>query len=179
MSQAADDLLKRADKARRDRQLDSARADLLEATELLRLEKDDIRLAPALRELGELERKLGQGVFARKHYEEAVELLRSPGDVLKLAHTVRHLGDVYRDAGDFCLAAKCYTEALELYRSRSDASQLDVANAVRSMAVLKQESGATEEARTLWAKARELYATAGIESGVAESSARLARLGTR
>jgi tetratricopeptide (TPR) repeat protein len=122
---------------------------LIQAVELPRRETGDTRLAPALRDLGELERKLHEPARAREHYEEAVKLLRSQGDLLRLAHTVRHLGDVYHDAGEAGLAASCYREALELYRSRNDVPRLDLANAIRSMAVLHEGVGASEEAQAL------------------------------
>ena len=45
------------------------------------------------------------------------------------------------------------------------------------MAILKEELGQVEEARLLWARARDLYGAVGIEAGVAECADHLARLG--
>ena len=56
------------------------------------------------------------------------------------------------------------------------AARLDHANALRPMAILKEELGQVEEARALWRRARELYGAVGIEAGVAECADRLARL---
>src|SRR5664279_3014351 len=95
MSEAADKLLERAEQARCEKRLADAREDWLTAIELLRRDNQGEQLGQALRALGELERKLGDGQSARAHYEEAVALGRKHGDALRLAHTVRHLGDVY------------------------------------------------------------------------------------
>ena len=43
--------------------------------------------------------------------------------------------------------------------------------------MLKEGAGEIEEAKRLWKQARDLYEAANVTEGVAESSARLARLG--
>ncbi len=91
-----------------------------------------------------------------------------------LAHTVRHLGDVYHEEGRPDLAESCYHEALTLHRGREDRSPLDVANAVRSLAVLRWE-----QTRALWEEARDLYTAVGVEAGVKERTARVAALSVR
>lgn len=176
VSEAADQLLEKASQAQREKRLPAARHNLQAALELLREQQDPIRLAHALRALGELERKLHDGHAAREHYEEAVSLYRKHGDPLKLAHTVRHLGDVHRDMGRADLAGPCYYEALALYRSHADTAPLDLANAIRSLALLKTEAGETTTARALWHEAHDLYATEKLDAGVAECAARLSRL---
>ena len=95
---------------------------------------------------------------------------------MKLAHTARHPGDVYRENGHSELARPCYEEALALYRAHPEAAPLDVANAIRSMAVLKHDSDERPAARALWIEARELYAAEGIDAGVAECDRRLGQL---
>jgi tetratricopeptide (TPR) repeat protein len=162
-----------------DDRLVDAKRDLLESISLCRQTDDRVKLAMALRELGEMERRLNNGAAARQHYEEAVALYRGTGDALRLAHTVRHLGDVHHDAGREELAEPCYREALHLYRSHNEARPLDLANAIRSMAVLKGEAGEAGESRLLWEEARDLYAAVKVPAGVAECSARLARLTRR
>jgi hypothetical protein len=54
-----------------------------------------------------------------------------------------------------------------------------LANAVRSLAVLKGEAPEIEEATRLWQEAHDLYATVNVAAGVAESAARLAILAWR
>ena len=75
------------------------------------------------------------------------------------------------------LAESCYHEALALYRRDEQTSPIDLANAIRPLAILKDDAGEKEEAKQLWKEARDLYATVNVQEGVAESSARLARLG--
>ena len=97
-------------------------------------------------------------------------------DALKLAHRVRHLGDSYYYAGRWALAEPCYVEALSIYRRHERTQALDLANAIRSFAVLKDEVGATEQSQSLWQQAHDLYVGLKLSAGIAESAARLALL---
>ena len=151
------------------------RARLLKTVGQLREGGDRAELARALRNLGELERRLFPGA-AREHYEQAVAIFREVGDPLKLAHTVRHLGDVHHEAGRGELAEPCYREALALYRSHEPRHPLNLANAIRSLAVLEGEAGDMDEAIGLWQEAHDLYAAVKVPAGVAEAAARLALL---
>ena len=101
---------------------------------------------------------------------------RRGDDALKLAHRVRHLGDAYYYAGRWALAEPCYVEALSIYRRNERTRPLDLANAVRSLAVLKDEVGATEQSQSLWQEAHDLYVALNVPAGIAESAARLALL---
>ena len=175
MTNAAD-LLLRAVEAKQQGRLGEASQHVLRAISLLREKPPGIELAKALRLLAELERKLHDKAAALQHYQEAVILCRSHGDPLMLAHTVRHLGDVYQDAAQPELAEPCYREALELYRTHRDTTPLDLANAIRSMAVLKAAVGEIEQARSLWQQARDLYSQVNVSEGVAEASVRIAQL---
>jgi tetratricopeptide (TPR) repeat protein len=112
-------------------------------------------------------------------YKLAVEGLRTIDEPLRLAHAVRHLGDAYYYAGQKSLAEPCYVEALSIYREREDRRPLDLANAIRSFAVLKDELGASEESQRLWQEAHDLYQAVNVTAGVAESAARLALLAQR
>ena len=147
-----------------------------EAVELLRVKGPSRELVQALRALSEVERDLGNHDEALELYEEAVRVSRLEGDSLLLAHTIRHLGQLHHDAGRVVDAKQCYLNALELYRNHEDAPPLDVANAVRPLAILKGESGEAEAARRLWQEARDLYEGCGVQEGVDECSERLARL---
>jgi tetratricopeptide (TPR) repeat protein len=177
MPETSDSIVERAQLAQQEYRLADARQNWLAAIDSLR--RDDTRepLANALRSLGELERKLRDGESARRHYEESVAILRNCPDRVKLAHTVRHLGDVHHDAGRGVLAAPCYDEALALYRTHPSPPPLDLANAIRSMAVLKQETGDRQQAIALWSEARELYSSLQVDAGIAECTTQLAKLG--
>jgi len=133
------------------------------------MEIEDARFSQAcsLRELAEQHRASGNAAEARAAYEESVRLLRQCDNPLRFAHTIRHLGDVYYEQGERDRAAVAYDEALAVYRSRPDARVLDVANAVRSLAVLRD----TEE---LWQEALDLYRKAGVMAGVANAAGKLA-----
>ena len=112
-------------------------------------------------------------------YKAAVGALRKADDPLRLAHAVRHLGDAYYRTGQASLAEPCYLEALSIYRSNEDRAPLDLANAIRSLAVLTDEGGAAQEAQHLWREAHDLYLSVDVPAGVAESAARLALLAQR
>jgi tetratricopeptide (TPR) repeat protein len=176
MSHEIDDLLQRAGQARGERRLADAQRDLLLAVELLRQAGARAELAQALKELGEVERHLPDGDGGRRHYEESVAIWRELDDPIRLAHTVRHLGDVHRAGGRPALAEPCYHEALALYRGSQETRPLDLANAIRSLAVLKEEAGERVEAGLLWEEAHDLYTALGVTAGVAESAARRSRL---
>jgi tetratricopeptide (TPR) repeat protein len=133
-------------------------------------------LALALKGLGQIERDLHHGDAALQHYEEAAEIYRAESDPLKLAHTVRHVGDIHQDAGRLKLAEPCYREALAIYRAHAETPPLDLANAIRSLALLKSNTGEAAQARALWEEARNLYAMVNVEAGVQESSRRIALL---
>jgi len=109
----------------------------------------------------------------------AVASVGKVDDPLRLAHTVRHLGDAYYYAGRWPLAEPCYVEALSIYRRHENRKPLDLANAIRSFAVLKDEVGAAEAAKHLWQEAHDLYVALNATAGVAESAARLALLARR
>ena len=110
------------------------------------------------------------GATAQKCYEESVALLRELDEPLLLAHTVRHLGDVYHEEGRSDLAESRYLEALSLYRRHQGHLPLDLANAIRRLAVLRWE-----QSRAFWEEARDLYTAIGIEAGIKEGTARLKR----
>lgn len=135
-----------------------------------------IGLIRGLKALGHLVCDLGQYERARTLYEEAVELSREEGDALLIAHTVRHLGDLYREAGRAADADQCYQEALSRYRNASDPPVLDVANAHRSAATLRETEGDIQVARQLWSEALRGYKAANVQSGIRECEGRLSSL---
>ncbi|HSB63846.1 MAG TPA: tetratricopeptide repeat protein [Thermoanaerobaculia bacterium] len=177
MSTDAATLIERANQARREHRLADAHRDFVEAVALSRQKGKQVDLLQALKGLGQIERDLGRADAARPLYEEAVAICRRRDDPLSLAHTIRHLADIHRDTGRPDLAEPCYDEALALYRSSERTPPLDLANAIRPFAILKEGAGDIEEARRLWKEARDLYAAVKVEEGVRECSARLERLG--
>ena len=134
--------------------------------------------ARILVEAGYRARREGRLDEALTLYEEAAAEYRSSGEALALAHTVRHVGDIHRQAGRLELAEPHYREALALYRNHPNPPRLDLANAIRPLAILEERAGRADEARRLWTEARELYEAGGVAEGTAESSRRLAGLAT-
>jgi tetratricopeptide (TPR) repeat protein len=123
--------------------------------------------------LGQIERDRGELDGALAKYEEAARLASETGEATLLAHTVRHLGDILRKMARTAEAEKRYDEALGIYRAQPDTTPLDLANAFRGMAVLKDEIGERGIARALWEEASRLYALAGVDAGVAECRKRI------
>jgi ankyrin repeat protein len=152
-------------------QPDEARELFAEAEAMSRKSGAKRELVEALKSIAQIDRDLGRRSAALPFYEEAVTVCRDLGDPLLLAHTVRHLGDLHHDGGRDDLAEPLYAEALELYREW-DAPPLDLANALRSIAV------ATNSA-AFWEEAFHLYVKTHVPPGAAESAIRLAELAHR
>ena len=133
-------------------------------------------LAKELRRRGEAERGMPGGDGGVGSYEQAIAILREENEPLLLAHALRHLGDIHHDRGRNDLAARFYDEALILYRGHAEASPLDLANALRSQALLKEETNHRDEAIALWREAGELYEMVDVEAGAKESARHVARL---
>lgn len=162
--------------ARRENRLQDARNILRDALTLSRESADELDLAKTLTALGQSERDLGNNDAALPNYEEAIAICRKGNDPLALAHTIRHLGDIHRHEHHFEIAKACYREALQLYRDHDNPPPLDLANAIRGYAILRQEMGDALEAKSLWEEARTLYSEVNVEAGVNESSRRIALL---
>jgi len=172
----AEHLLDKAWRARRDRHLDIAHADLDKLIAMSRSAGDDVVLARALMYQAQVERDRGRPNSAVPLYEEAVSLFRRLGDPLILASAVRHLGDTHSERGDFDEAMPCYDEALAIYRAVDDPPGLALANALRPKALLHEAQGANDIALPLWREAFDLYDAAGIDAGVEECGVHLTAL---
>lgn len=172
----AENLVDQGYRARREHRLAEAKDRFAEAADLCAGSQDRALLARALTGLGQIERDLEDLPGALKHYEDAVQIYRTLGNPLVLAHAIRHMGDILRNARLLDRAAACYGEAIATYRANSSASPLDVANAIRGFALVRGETGETQEAKLLWQEAGSLYAAVGVQAGVDESETQIARL---
>ncbi|HEX3577322.1 MAG TPA: ankyrin repeat domain-containing protein [Thermoanaerobaculia bacterium] len=161
------DLVQRG-RAVRFAQPDEARALFAEAAAKSRDTGARRELVDALKGVAQIERDLGRRGAAIPFYEEAVAVCRDISDPLLLAHTLRHLGDLHHDDVRDDLAEPLYDEALALYRE-SEASPLDLANALRSLAIVKDTA-------ELWEEAFRLYVATNVQAGVVETALRLAKL---
>lgn len=167
-----------ADRVKKQPLLDEARQLLRQAVDASVAEDDNVQRAHALHLLAHVEVDAGDRTAARRLWEESVALLRTGDDSLQLAHKLRHLGDLLREEGDLEAASTILDEALALYREHAPADRtrssdtLDLANAVRRVALLREAQG-RPEAAALWREARELYGALGLGEGVEEADQHL------
>jgi len=159
---------------RREKRHEAAHQKLNQAIALCRQAGLQRELVVALGKLGHVELDVKNIDAALAAYKEAVKISEELDDSQMIAHTVRHLGDVYRHGKRFQEAEGCYHRALEIYTSFKNLHPCEYANAIRPMAIIKEDLGHFDEAKKLWEQARELYGKAGIQEGVDECSERLA-----
>jgi tetratricopeptide (TPR) repeat protein len=170
-------MLRRGHLARRADQLAEAREHFAQAASISRRNGSRRLLVSALKGVAQIERDNGRPGDSVPFYEEAVSLCRQIGDHVLQAHTIRHLGDAYQDIESLENAAECYREALSLYRESGHAGHLDLANAVRPFAILKERMGDTSGASELWREAHQLYSSVNARAGIDESAIHLQKLG--
>ncbi len=108
---------------------------------------------------------------ARELYAKAADRARAAGAALPLAQALRHLSDLDREAGDAERALTAADEAIALCRASPDATDLDLANALRLSALAREALG--QAATDLWREAGALYLDADVEAGVEEAERRL------
>lgn len=89
---------------------------------------------------------------------------------------MRHAADILREQNKWDESALLYAETLEIYRNHQETPPLDLANAIRGFALLKEDQEDPEQAVRLWQEAGKLYEMTGIEAGVAESRRRIGLL---
>jgi tetratricopeptide (TPR) repeat protein len=173
MTEEASNLIAKARQSRRDGRLDDAFRDYGQAAELSRTHGSEEQLIAALIGLGQISRDREQLQFALQYYSEALELCRRHSTQVRIAHTARHLGDIYRESGMLTEAEPLLAEALAIYRRSSGIEPLELANAIRPLALLKTTLGDALAARQLWQEALELYTAANVLAGVNECLAHL------
>jgi tetratricopeptide (TPR) repeat protein len=109
-------------------------------------------------------------------YERAADLARAANDMGQRAHALRHVGDLQRELGHYRSAESAAAEAVTLYRQHGGAS-LDLANALRVLALAHESLGQLPEAEASWREAKPLYQAVGVLPGVHECDQHIARLG--
>ena len=116
---------------------------------------------------------------------QAVAAFAEIGDAAGHAHALRHLADILSESGDAEAAAPLFETVLAFYAGAG--TPIDAANAIRGTALNAERLGRRDEAKRLWALARDCYAAldawfaerigAGENPGVAEADRHLAALG--
>jgi tetratricopeptide (TPR) repeat protein len=175
-AQALADHLKAALDARREARTSDAWQHLIAAESICRSTGRRRDLVTTLAGMAQLHRDAGDPASALPLFEEAVTHCQQLRDQPQMAHALRHLGEVHLELRSFDRAQQLLRDALRLYRGLDGASPLDLANAVRPLASCLERQGADDEARASWTEARDLYASLGIEAGVTECAAAIARL---
>ncbi len=174
MTGTFDELFARGNRARQEDDLAESRAAFIEAVRKAAEEADRAALAEALCGLGEAERGIGNLEAASHHYANAVVLYRQIGPPKRLAYALRHEADTVREACRPADAGPLYLEAEQIYRQLGEESTLDLANTLRGIAMVNEDAGERQSARSLWSEARELYARCNVEAGIAECDRKLA-----
>lgn len=108
-----------------------------------------------------------------RRYNYKAALLK--GHKERLAHTQRHLADTYRRLERNSEAHSNYDEAISHYRDLGS-PPLEMANALRGLALVHSARGAEEKARSAWQRARHYYQEAGVLAGVEEADRKLGNL---
>jgi len=116
-------------------------------------------------------RAAGHPDQARDLYAKAADRARAVGADMALAHALRHVADLDREAGRAEQALLAANEAVALYRASPNATSLDLANALRLAALVREALG--QAAIDLWREAGALYQDADVEAGVEEAQRRL------
>ena len=178
-AQALADHLKGALDARREARISEAWQHLIAAESICRSTGRRRDLVTTLAGMAQLHRDAGDPASALPLFEEAVTHCQQLRDQPQMAHALRHLGEVHLELRSFDRAQQLLRDALRLYRGLEEASPLDLANAVRPLASCLERQGADDEASASWTEARDLYASLGIEAGVVECDAAIARLTPR
>ncbi|MFL9841027.1 hypothetical protein ABS767_08650 [Sphingomonas sp. ST-64] len=164
---------------RRAGQPDAARHCFAEAISVFHLDCDLAGEARALTRQARLARDAGNLEWAQHDQQAAIALLRKAGDGHALARALRRAGDIFLAQGDQERAAAALAEAFVLYEASPDAGTLEIADAVRSVALLAEALGEPEQALMMWQDARERYAQAreaGGNPGLTEADTHIAAL---
>ena len=116
----------------------------------------------------------GRAGDARNSWARAAALSRESGEPVLQAHALRHLSDLDRAADHLEQALAHAEQAAALYSAHGQGASLDMANALRLKALALDSLRRADPAQAVWKAARELYAGADVEAGVADCDARLA-----
>jgi beta-lactamase regulating signal transducer with metallopeptidase domain len=142
--------------ARLEKRLHDARADFAAAAAWYAAHGPVQMKVHTLSRQAQIERDLANYEAAASFQREALRLQREIGPD-GLPHAIRHLADILDDGGRHEEASPYYAEMETLYRN-SSTPPLEMANAVRSLAVHAEHVGDKDRAHRLWLEARDRYA---------------------
>lgn len=165
--------------ARRAGRVDDAWQHLLAAESICRSQGRRRDLITTLAGMAQLHRDASDFASALPLYEEAVTHAQQLRNPVILARALRHLGEVRLELRQFERAQQHLREAVDMYRLSPETPPLELANAVRPLAICCERMGVAAEALACYGEARDLYTTLGIAAGVEECEAGLARVTPR
>lgn len=166
-------LLEQGRKDKKEGRLHDARRAFSEALADCHSSEDRLLAATMYEELAYVERNLRDLASAERHYRQASDIYRGLDNPLKTAHTLRHAADILREQKSRDESAHLYAEVLEIYRNHPETPPLDLANAIRGFALLKEDEQDSEQATCLWREAGKLYELTGVDAGIEESKRRI------
>jgi tetratricopeptide (TPR) repeat protein len=120
-------------------------------------------------------RRQGRLSDATALYEEAAQSFQQEQQPQRWAHALRHAAEFAVRVGDCATGLREARVVLEYYRSTPPTS-LEMANALRVMALAESAAGELDNAREHWSEARNLYMDAGVVDGVVEAERRVSAL---
>ena len=120
-------------------------------------------------------RRQGRLSDATALYEEAAESFRAEQQPARWAHALRHAAEFALRAGDSVTGLREARMVIEYYRI-TPPTALEMANALRVMAMAEAAAGELDNAMTHWREARGLYRDAGVADGVLEADRHVALL---
>lgn len=91
-------------------------------------------------------------------------------------HAMRHAAALQRKLGELDAALTNARAVVAFYREQVPLP-LEMANALRVLALAHQARGEEESSGSCWTEARALYAQAGVDAGVHEADVRLREIG--
>ena len=168
-------LIEQGRKARLERRLEDARSLFSEALEVCCSEDHPRMEAELHAELAYVERALHNVQAAETQYRQATEMFQTLGDQYRTAHNKRHLADILRETGRPLEAAPFYSESIDFYR-KSGEYPLQLANALRGLALMQGELKDFDGSLQSWAEAKALYQLVKVDAGAAESQKRIDQL---
>ena len=121
---------------------------------------------------------LGSNKRSLESYQDALSIAESDSEPEQIAHITRHMADVEREIGDLKSSSSHYEKALAYYRSNMNKYGLNMANAMRGFALLKEKMVDYADAKSLWTEAKIIYEKYKFSDGVKECLAKLKKLET-
>jgi tetratricopeptide (TPR) repeat protein len=120
-------------------------------------------------------RRQGRLSDATALYEEAAQSFQAEDQPARWAHALRHAAEFALRAGDSVTGLREAQIVVEYYRG-APPTTLEMANALRVMALAEAAAGEKDSAMEHWSEARVLYRDAGIADGVLEADRHVALL---